>query len=44
MDENELEERANKMIDEKDCQTTFNKDTIDELIGEGSKIENVISN
>lgn len=44
MDENELEERANKMIDDKDIQTTFNDDAIDELIEEGGKIENVISN
>ena len=42
MDENELEERANKMIDDKDVQTTVNSDGLEGLLEERGKVENVI--
>ena len=44
MDENELEERANKMIDDKDIQTTVNADGLEGLLEEGGTAENVVSN
>jgi len=42
MDENELEERANKMIDDKDIQTTVNSDGLEGLLEERGNAENVI--